>query len=77
MKLYKLITLALLGVLAFSCKEPMLVTPDDVERGIFVTFEPGNMEINSGDISGTPVTGTFDVRLDNVASHDYLCETDL
>lgn len=69
MKILKIITFVLLGVFAFSCKEAMLIDPDDVPRGIYVTFEPGNMNINSADIAGTPITGTFDVPANNVESH--------
>ena len=70
MRLFKYITIVVLVALGFSCETPMLINPDDVDRGIFVTFEPGNMNINSEDIAGTPITGTFDVRVNNVASHD-------
>jgi hypothetical protein len=48
----------------------MLVEPADVERGVFVTFDPVNTNINSADIEGTPVAGTFDAPANNVASHE-------
>ncbi len=70
MKLFRYITIAILGVVAFGCQNPMLITPDDVDRGIYVTFVLENGNINSGDIAGTPISGTFDVPADNVASHD-------
>ncbi|MEN8230565.1 MAG: hypothetical protein ABFS38_20570 [Bacteroidota bacterium] len=69
MKLFRYLTIMILGAVLYSCQEPMLVTPDDVERGVYVTFDPENTNINSGDIAGTPITGTFDVPADNVASH--------
>ncbi len=70
MRLFKYYIIVVLVALGYSCETPMLINPEDVDRGIFVTFEPGNMNMNSDDIAGTPVTGTFDVRVDNVASHD-------
>ena len=70
MKLYRYITVILLAALAWSCETPMLVDPAEVPRGIFVTFDPSNTTINSADIEGTPVSGTFDVPADNVASHE-------
>jgi len=69
MKLYRYITFLILSALVWSCETPMLVDPADVERGIYVTFDPINTNINSEDIEGTPVAGTFDVPAANVASH--------
>ena len=69
MKLYRYLTLLILTVFAWSCETPMLVDPADVERGIYVTFHPINTNINSEDIEGTPVSGTFDAPAGNVASH--------
>ena len=69
MRLYRYITLLLLAALVWSCETPMLINPADVERGIYVTFDPTNTNINSEDIEGTPVAGTFDVPANNVASH--------
>ena len=69
MKLYRYVTLLILAAFAWSCETPMLVDPADVERGIYVTFDPINTNINSEDIEGTPVAGTFDVPAANVASH--------
>lgn len=69
MKLYRYITFIVLAALVWSCETPMLINPDEVARGIYVTFDPGNSNINSEDIEGTPITGTFDVPADNVASH--------
>jgi len=70
MKLFKYITIMVLVSMVYSCEEPMLVTPDSVDRGVFVTFEMENSDINSGDIEGTPITGVFDVPASNVESHD-------
>ena len=70
MKLFRYITILVLVSLVYSCEEPMLVTPDSVPRGVFVTFEMGNSDINSGDIAGTPITGVFDVPVANVESHE-------
>ena len=69
MKLYRYIAIIILAALVWSCETPMLINPDDVPRGIYVTFVPGNSNINSEDIDGTPITGTFDVPAENVASH--------
>ena len=69
MKLYRYFTLIILAALVWSCETPMLINPDEVPRGIYVTFVPGNTNINSEDIEGTPITGTFDVPASNVASH--------
>ncbi len=69
MKLYRYITIIILAALVWSCETPMLINPDEVPRGIYVTFVPGNTNINSEDIAGTPITGTFDVPANNVASH--------
>jgi hypothetical protein len=70
MRLYRYITFIILGALAWSCETPMLVDPADVERGVYVTFDPSNTNISSADIEGTPVAGTFDVPADNVVSHE-------
>jgi hypothetical protein len=70
MKITRYITLALLVVLVFSCKKEMLVTIDDIPRGIYVTFELENSNINSEDIEGTPIYGTFNAPASNVARHD-------
>jgi hypothetical protein len=70
MKYMRYLTLGLLAALVYSCKEPMLVTPDDVPRGIYVTLDLDNSNINSGDIAGTPISGTFDAPSRNVAKHD-------
>jgi hypothetical protein len=69
MKLYRYITIIILAALVWSCETPMLINPDEVPRGIYVTFVPGNTNINSEDIEGTPIMGTFDVPASNVASH--------
>ncbi len=61
MKIYRYITFILLAALVWSCETPMLVDPDEVPRGIYVMYDPGNTSINSEDIEGTPVTGTFSV----------------
>ena len=70
MKIYKFLVVSALVVLANSCEEPMLLNPDETPRGIFVTYDPVNGSINSEDVAGTPVEGTFDVPANNVASHD-------
>ena len=70
MKLMKYLIISILVVLAYSCAEPMLLNPEETPRGIFVSYDPISSNINSEDIEGTPVTGTFDVPADNVASHD-------
>ena len=70
MKLMKYLVISILVVLAYSCAEPMLLNPDETPRGIFVTYDAISWNINSEDIEGTPVTGTFDVPASNVASHD-------
>ena len=70
MKLQRYIAIILLAAMAFACETPMLINPDDVEKGIYVTLEIGNTNINSDDIAGTPITGTFDNPSNNVASHD-------
>ncbi len=59
-----------MGLLVYACETPMLINPEEVEKGLYVTFVPGNMNINSGDIAGTPITGAFDNPSSNVASHD-------
>ena len=69
MKIIKYLTIVILVAVAYSCEEAMLVTPDDVDRGIYVTLVLDNSNINSGDIAGTPITGTFDSPASNVASH--------
>jgi hypothetical protein len=69
MKLIKYLVISILVVLAYSCAEPMLLNPDETERGIFVTYVSISSNINSEDIAGTPITGTFDVPANNVASH--------
>lgn len=56
--------------MVYSCEESMLVTPDSTPRGVYVTFELENSDINSGDIEGTPITGVFDVPVSNVETHD-------
>jgi hypothetical protein len=70
MKLMKYLVISILVVLAYSCAEPMLLNPDETPRGVFVTYDAISWNINSEDIEGTPVTGTFDVPASNVASHD-------
>lgn len=70
MKLQRYIVIILLSILAFGCETPMLINPADVEKGLYVTLVIGNTNINSADIPGTPITGTFDNPSDNVASHD-------
>lgn len=70
MKIQRYIAIILLAVMAFGCETPMLINPDDVDKGLYVTFVVGNTNINSGDIVGTPITGTFDNPSANVASHD-------
>jgi len=70
MKLQKYIAIILLAVMAFGCETPMLINPDDVDKGIYVTLVIGNTNINSDDIAGTPITGTFDSPTNNVASHE-------
>ena len=70
MKIQRYIAIILLAVLAFGCETPMLINPADVEKGIYVTLEIGNTNINSADIPGTPITGTFGSPSNNVASHD-------
>ena len=70
MKIQRYIALTLLAVLAFSCETPMLINPADVERGIYVTFEIENLNINSEDIAGTPISGIFGSPASNVASHE-------
>ena len=70
MKIQKFIAISLMGLLVYACETPMLINPADVDKGIYVTFVPGNMNMNSGDISGTPITGTFDTPSDNVATHE-------
>lgn len=70
MKIQRYITIILLTLVAFGCETPMLINPADVEKGIYVTFEIGNLNINSEDIEGTPIAGTFDSPSSNVASHD-------
>lgn len=69
MKIFKYISVIILVALAYSCEKSMLVPPDSVERGVYVTLVLENSNINSEDISGTPVLGTFDVPAANVASH--------
>ena len=70
MKLMKYLVISILVFLAYSCTEPMLLNPDETPRGIFVTYDAISWNINSEDIEGTPVTGTFDCPASNVASHD-------
>lgn len=70
MKLQRYIAIILLAVMAFACETPMLINTDDVEKGIYVTLVLGNTNINSDDIAGTPITGTFGSPSGNVASHD-------
>ena len=69
MKPFRYITFAIFAMLLFACKEPMLITPDEVDRGIYVTLVLDNGNINSADIPGTPISGTFDAPAKNVASH--------
>ena len=63
MKLTKYLIISILVVLAYSCAESMLLNPDETPRGIFVTYDPISSDINSEDIEGTPVTGTFTVTV--------------
>lgn len=70
MKLMKYLVISILVVLAYSCAEPMLLNPDETPRGVFVSYDAISWNINSEDIEGTPVTGTFDAPANNVASHD-------
>ncbi|MDF1575258.1 MAG: hypothetical protein P1P86_08730 [Bacteroidales bacterium] len=70
MKITRYITFIFLTALLYACETPMLIDPADVERGIFVTFDPVNTNINSEDIEGTPISGTFDAPASNVASHE-------
>ena len=70
MKLMKYLVITILVVLAYSCAEPMLLNPEETPRGIYVTYDAISWNINSEDIEGTPVTGTFDAPANNVASHD-------
>ena len=70
MKLMKYLVITILVVLAYSCEEPMLLNPQETPRGIYVTYDAISWNINSEDIEGTPVTGTFDAPANNVASHD-------
>jgi hypothetical protein len=60
MKIFKYISVIILVALAYSCEKSMLVPPDSVERGVYVTLVLENSNINSGDIEGTPISGTFD-----------------
>lgn len=69
MRRNRYITLLVLTAFAWSCETPMLVEPDNVERGIYVTFDPINTNVNSEDIAGTPIAGTFDAPARNVASY--------
>lgn len=70
MRIYRYITLLILAAVAWSCETPMLVDPANVERGIYVTFDPVNTNMSSADIEGTAVAGTFDAPAQNVASHE-------
>lgn len=70
MKIYKYISVIILVSLAYSCEKSMLVPPDSVDRGVYVTLVLENSNINSEDIAGTPIMGTFDVPASNVVSHD-------
>ena len=70
MKIIRFLVISILVVLAYSCTEPMLLNPQETPRGIFVTYDAISWNINSEDIAGTPVTGTFDAPANNVASHD-------
>lgn len=70
MKLFRYLTIIILAAFTYSCQEPMLVSPDDVDRGIYVTLVLDNNNINSGDIDNTPIAGTFDTPANNVASHE-------
>jgi len=63
-------TLIFLVFFACSCETKMLLTRDDVPRGIYVTLEMENNVIDAADIAGTPITGTFDAPSSNVTSHD-------
>jgi len=69
MKITRVCSILSLIFLAFACETPMLIEPEDVPRGIYVTFDPINTNMNSEDIEGTPFAGTFDAPSDNVASH--------
>jgi hypothetical protein len=69
MKIFKYITIIVLAASLYACKEPMLIDPADVPRGIFVTLVLDNSNINSADIANTPISGTFDAPAHNVASH--------
>jgi hypothetical protein len=64
------LTIAILVALVYSCEKPMLVTLDDLPRGIYVTLDLANSNINSGNVEGTPISGTFDAPAHNVAKHD-------
>lgn len=70
MKILKYISFVILVAVAYSCEKAMLVPPDSVPRGVFVTVVLENTNINSGDIEATPIAGTFDVPASNVASHE-------
>ena len=70
MKIIRFLVISILVVLAYSCTEPMLLNPEETPRGIFVTYDAISWNINSEDIAGTPVTGTFDAPANNVASLD-------
>jgi hypothetical protein len=69
MKLYKYLSIVILVAVAYSCEKAMLVPPDSVPRGIYVTLDLENSNISSEDIAGTPIIGTFDSPASNVASH--------
>jgi hypothetical protein len=74
MKIIKYIPVSILMILVYSCSEPMLLNPGEVERGIFVTYVSSNGNINSGDIAGTPISGIFDAPAGNVASLDVFVQ---
>jgi hypothetical protein len=69
MKLFKYLLIVVLVAVAYSCKKAMMIPPDSVPRGVFVTVVLENTNINSGDIEGTPISGTFDIPVKNVESH--------
>ena len=63
-------TLIILVFFACSCEKKMLLTRDDVPKGIYVTLEMENSNINSEDIDNTPIRGTFNAPSGNVSTHD-------
>ena len=74
MKFYKYITGLIITGLLFtsSCKDTstLVINPDDVSNGVFVTMDVINAVLDATDLANAAFTATVDAPSENVASYD-------